>query len=118
MDIVYLYKKAWEKHDENIIRSIFHPDAEYYEKPFKKPLKGIEEIIKYWKFNSKTQQNVKFTILREICCSNQIIAEWQCDFDRIDLGKHLTLQGIFLADLKDEKINRFTEYFLKKEQHI
>jgi len=116
VNIVGLYKKSWENHDENLLRFIFHPEAVYYEKPFvKKPFQGIEEIIEYWKNNSEVQRNVKFTILREIHCNNEIIAEWRCEFDRIDLGKHLVTQGVFWANLKDNKINHFVEYFLQKE---
>jgi len=109
-----MYKKAWENHDENLLKLIFHPNALYYEKPFHDPLRGIEEILEYWRYNAKVQRNVKFNVLREIQNKNQIIAEWLCEFDRIDSRKHLVLQGVLWADLKKSKIECLTEYFLQK----
>lgn len=114
-DILSLYKKSWEEHDENILRLIFHPDAEYCEKPFERPIQGIEEIVQYWRQNREVQQNTRFAVLREVWGDNYVIAEWRCEFDRIDLGKHVVLQGILWASLKDNKISRFVEYFMKQE---
>lgn len=114
-DILSLYKKSWEEHNENLLRLIFHPDAEYYDKPFKRPLQGIEEIVQYWRRNREVQRNTRFAVLREVRGDNQVIAEWRCEFDRIDLGEHVVVQGVLWASLKDNKISRLVEYFMKQE---
>jgi len=118
IDLAGLYGLAWEKHDETLLRTIFHPQAEYFEKPFARSLKGIEEIVKYWRRNSAQQRNVKFTVLRRIDLKMATIVEWHCEFDRVDLGKHLVLQGVFWADVENDRIKRFVEYFARQDSQI
>lgn len=73
-DILSLYKKSWEEHDESILRLIFHPDAEYCEKPFERPIQCIEGIVQYWQQNREVQRSTRFVVLREVRGDNHVIA--------------------------------------------
>lgn len=115
--IIQQYGQAWESLDSGRITKIFTKDATYQETPFKKILKGHNDIKEYWENVVKAKQkHVKFTLGNVYIYGNIGIAEWKTRFIRRDNNNREELRGIILAEFYGGKIKRLWEYWHKEEK--
>jgi ketosteroid isomerase-like protein len=57
-----VYGCAWEQGDVEAVRSLFAPDAAYYEIPFDPPMVGLDAITAYWQEGAASaQKDVRFS---------------------------------------------------------
>ena len=111
-----LYGRAWMSLDPSLIDDLFTKEATYQEKPFEEPMKGIDEIRKYWNVVSETQKDVKFEY--EILESNHNfgVAHWKSSFVRPNQNILVMLDGVLVAHLDSEnKCTQFQEWWQSKK---
>ncbi len=112
-DLVEQYFDAWIKQSIETITQIFAEDATYDEKPgVEIPLKGIEQIKKYWDENPVSQRNIQMA--HEVVGfsdGNAIWSTFKGGFDT--LRKHIEIEGVikFTVDAARKKITALEEYF-------
>jgi hypothetical protein len=111
--LVQKYKQAWEEHNIEILREIFHCDV-YYQEHIYSVKNGIDELIAYWIENSNKQSNVSFIPIKIIEQSRDIAILWSAKFYDSSKMKEVLLEGMMLMILEDGKIKRFVEYFEHK----
>lgn len=110
------YGRAWEQRDARSAAELYAADATYQETPFTEPLRGREQILKYWLNVCRTQQDVHFGFEILAVTEESGLAHWWASFLRTPPGKRLSLDGIFLITLDSE--NRATslrEWWVRKE---
>ncbi|MGM0934504.1 MAG: VOC family protein [Bacteroidota bacterium] len=98
------YKTAWEQGKIEIIEALFSVNAQYYETPFEAPLKGIDNVLEYWKGAFDNQENITFGFDIIQTLHDKGFAKWNASFTRRNSGIKVSLNGIFEvcfdADLK------------------
>lgn len=111
--IVQKYKDAWEKHDLNILKELFHDDV-FYQEHCNSIRQGIDSLLDYWRENSIKQKTVKFTPIKVIEQNNDIIIYWTASFFQTYKNVNEFLEGIMWITLKDGKIINLIEFFEHK----
>jgi SnoaL-like domain len=110
------YGRAWQQLDARAAAELYAQGATYQETPFVEPLRGREEIFKYWLNVCRTQQDVHFEFEILAVTPESGLARWRAGFLRTPPGKRLALDGIFLVSLDAE--NRATslrEWWVRRE---
>jgi len=107
------YKNAWERHDVQLLASIFTSRSRYEISP-DRILYGIEQIKRYWETNREVQRAVCFEISKWAESGELIYADWTAQFARLDLGRKLLLRGSLTMELAEERIRRFSEFYTRK----
>ncbi len=96
------YGHAWETLNAEAAANLFRNDAEYFEMPFVEPLRGREEIFRYWTHVSRSQKKVRFNFKILSCTGDFGIAHWQATFTRFPAKTQVKLDGIFVIRLDAE----------------
>jgi hypothetical protein len=114
--ILKIYGEAWVQQDINKILSIFTKDGLYHERVLKEPMKGHQEIAKYWKTKvCEEQSNIKFKLLNFYISENNIIAEWEASFNNNLKNTRIHMKEVAILEIKDNKINSLREYWQSEE---
>jgi hypothetical protein len=112
--ILLKYFRSWETFSMSMVRELWTADAEYIIVGRRK-LVGLTEIVAYWEENSREQQNVSWSVERQLVAGNSIVATWSADFDRRDRSQHYWLAGLLWIEMTSgERIVRFVESFTKR----
>ncbi|MFQ6025341.1 MAG: nuclear transport factor 2 family protein [Nitrosopumilaceae archaeon] len=107
-----MYCRAWKTRDPSLIKNLFVTDATYHEKPFEKPISGVEAITEYWSIIAQTQDNVEFDYDILSVDENKGIAHWSASFVRKLTQTQVKLDGIFVVHLNFEsKCTKFEEWW-------
>jgi hypothetical protein len=112
-NIVELYKAAWESHNIELLKLIFHENIIYNDRDINLYV-GIDELINYWIKNSKKQKNINFNPIEVTSCDDKIIILWETSFFHTIKKKKKFLKGIIIMTVLDNKIIHFVEYFERK----
>lgn len=106
-----MYKYAWEKHNLNVLDSIFTLDIVYQEKP-ENILNGLEEVKNYWLENSIKQKDVLFNVKEYAIIGDEMMIDWSASFYHLIKRKNVNLKGIMCWTLVNGKINTLKESFI------
>jgi len=111
VNLLRKYFRAWSTRSKTLLNEVFTETAEYYEKPFSRPLCGLQAIQKYWEDRVLPQKNIKIRILRVAYTSLDAFAEWESRFaignTRVDVRGCLVLR----LDSSSQRIARLSEYY-------
>ena len=111
------YVQAWRTNDPEDARRLFAEDAAYYTNPFAEPVKGVDEIVRWWTVDPDPE------------------GSWQCDYRALAVDAHLGVgrgwtkyldetrssvdreyANIFVVEFDDEgRCTEFTEWFMKRK---
>ncbi len=114
--LLSLYFRAWEDQSIELLDSIFDCDALYHEKPFIKPLRGLDAIKNYWSRNVLRQKNIAIRILKVGYSSTDAFAEWETSFLQDNLKVKLKGALILILDCQTNKIASLHEYYTSKKK--
>lgn len=109
------YRRAWETRDAQRAAQLFTEDATYQVDAFSAPLEGREAIRRYWEEATRPHRDIRFQW--ELVARNGAlyVVEWQVEFSRVDVDRRLELRGVMFIELSGNKIFRFREYWLRRE---
>ena len=110
------YGAAWEAKDEMSFTAVFEEDSLYYWTPFEEPKRGVKEIGQAFSDAVARQKDIDFGA-RLLYVSAQLgAAHWSCSFTRIETGKRVHLDGIFVVQFGDSgKALSFREWWHSDE---
>lgn len=109
------YKRAWETRDAALVLSVFTEDAAYQESPFNPPLLGHAAIRRYWEEATGSHRDIDFRWQPLVSDGNLHVVEWSASFTRTTSGKLVELRGVMILELLGERIFRFREYWLRRD---
>lgn len=105
------YGEAWERRDPDLILTCFTPDLEYAETPFAEPFRGHAALRAYWAESCANHQDVRFGLGEVFVHGGRGWAEWTCTYTRRSTGERVEYRGMFVLDLRDDRIARLLEYW-------
>jgi len=109
------YRRAWEGRNADLVVSLFTEDATYHENPFGEPVVGRAGIRRYWEQAVGSQRDIRFRWHPLSSPGNLPVVEWEAEFTRMDSGRPVHLRGVMVLELCGERIFRFREYWLRRE---
>jgi SAM-dependent methyltransferase len=111
VSLLRLYFKAWRTQSTELLKEIFAPNAKYHEKPHRLPLRGLEQIERYWEAKVQQQRCLDVRVLRAAYSPQEAFAEWSANF--IMLGERVQVTGVLIlrVDLNDCRVTSLHEYF-------
>jgi limonene-1,2-epoxide hydrolase len=113
--IMGVYGRAWETRDADLVLSVFTEDATYQENPFSKPMAGHAAIRHYWEEATGPHREVQFHWEYASALGREHCIEWACTFTRGDVRGQIELRGVMFLELRGEKIFRFREYWVRRQ---
>ncbi|MBI4026222.1 MAG: nuclear transport factor 2 family protein [Verrucomicrobia bacterium] len=113
---VQKYQEAWEQRNPTLLAALFAPDAIYQYRPWK-AARGLREIERYWEDKVVPQANVRFEVLRECVCGNELWLEWKAVVGLPGTEPSVSLVGVMILDLDSNLcIKKLTEYYFKTDK--
>lgn len=110
--ILKVYEEAWVEQNIDKILSIFTEDGIYHERVLKEPMKGHEEIRKYWQTKVCDEQSeVKFRLLNYYIAGKTLIAEWEASFNSNIENNRIHIKEVAIMDIVGDKIKSLREYW-------
>jgi SAM-dependent methyltransferase len=109
------YFEAWERQDPSLLPQIFTKNAEYHDKPFKRPRKGLGEIKEYWLKQVCRQTDVSTKVLSTAYTRDGVFVEWKANFSLG--GRRVEVRGamILLIEADTGLVHTLREYFRSQE---
>ena len=90
------YGRAWVDGDPDQVVVLFTDTATYREVPFDDPMRGRQEIRKYWQEGAAdSQEDVEFASQVWAVVSDTAIAGWQARYTEKATGARVELDGTF-----------------------
>ena len=98
------YGRAWINGDPEQVVALFTDTAVYRETPFAEPMRGRQQIRRYWQEGAAgAQENVTFSAQVWAVVDRTAIAGWQAGFWRKDSGVRVELDGTFRLTFDAER---------------
>lgn len=110
------YGRAWEARDPEAAADLFTEDASYYETPFDPPATGRSAILNYWSAVPRYQRDISFRYQILAVTEDQGIARWWASFTRVENGRRVELDGVFLVTMDEsDRCATFREWWHRRE---
>ncbi len=105
------YFRAWESQDVELLEDVFEWDAEYHEKPYARPLRGLEEIKSYWREKVLIQRDIHLRIFQVAYAIDEVFIEWETTFNNPNECVYLMGTLIIHVNPNDHRASSLREYF-------
>ena len=110
-NLIYIYGKAWETKDSDLIATIFTDEATYND-PKELENTGLEAIKKYWKYKVIGEQDdITFNLKHIWIDGDTVIAEWHATFKDIKRNLFIDMIEVAIFTVKDKKFSSLREYY-------
>lgn len=111
LKLLYIYGKAWETQDPELIVTIFTDDATYND-PKEPENIGRDAIKKYWETKVVGEQaNIKFELKHVWIDGDTVIAEWHATFNDTKRNLFIDMMEVAIFTVKDGKFSALREYY-------
>lgn len=118
VNLLNIYKEAWEKQDPDLILTIFTPDACYLD-PKEPENHGHEGIRSYWVDKVVYgQKDIKFELLNTWVDDNHVIAEWYAEFIDVKRSLKIKMDEVAIFTTRDGKFSSLREYYKSEKTPI
>lgn len=115
LELIDVYKKAWETQNADLILTIFETDASYFDPFYEEPVHGHEGIYAYWSSKvCKEQRDISFKLLNLWVDGSQAICEWEAEFDDLVKKERKMIREVAIFDLSETKFANLREYYKSK----
>ena len=110
------YGAAWEQRNAQAAVDLFAEDDVYFVLPFSAPICGRQELLKYWKHVTSSQEQIQFDFEILAAGPAESVAHWRASFVLPSERKRLELDGICVVSLNSEgRCTRFWGCWHKRE---
>lgn len=111
LELLYIYGKAWETRDPELIITIFTEEATYND-PKEPENIGRDAIKEYWKYKViGEQENIKFNLKHVWVDGDTVLAEWHATFNDIKRNLFIEMDEVAIFTVKDDKFSSLREYY-------
>ena len=102
---------GWAKADVDLLMSVYAPDAVFLEAPFAEPLRGVEEIRRYWLEVPYHQSEITFKSGEIYAAGPWFSTEFRCVFRRKRTGEWVDARGAIFCETAEEKVTEMRMYW-------
>jgi hypothetical protein len=115
-DWIVAYANAWETANEDLIVSLFTPEATYRSSPYHEPHRGHAEIRCYWRRAAGRQSETRVRMGKPYAEGTRVAVEWWTTM--IEGQAQVTLPGcLLLRFASDGRCADLHEYWNLTEGH-
>jgi ketosteroid isomerase-like protein len=109
--LIDTFGRGWSKLRVDLIASAFAPDAVFLETPFSEPVRGLDDIRKYWADVPYHQSEVTFTSGEIFAVGPWFSTEFKCVFRRRRTGEWVDARGALFCESADGLITEMRMYW-------
>jgi hypothetical protein len=109
--LIDTFGRGWSKLRVDLIASAFAPEAVFLETPFSEPIRGLDDIRKYWADVPYHQSEVTFTSGEIFAVGPWFSAEFRCVFRRRRTGEWVDARGALFCESADGLITEMRMYW-------
>jgi ketosteroid isomerase-like protein len=109
--LIDTFGRGWSKLRVDLIASAFAPEAVFLETPFSEPIRGLDDIRKYWADVPYHQSEVTFTSGEVFAVGPWFSAEFRCVFRRRRTGEWVDARGALFCESADGLITEMRMYW-------
>lgn len=118
-DLFARFKNAREERDPDAMLELYSAMAEYRIDPFAQPLRGLNEIRRYWNAIVEEQLHVDFDVERVWVSGRVVLASWHAAFTRAATSERVRVRGFSTMELDDAgRIERMRDWSLMRDVGI
>jgi ketosteroid isomerase-like protein len=109
--LIDTFGKGWSKGDIELLMSVYSPDAVFVETPFTPPLRGQDEVRKYWLEVPYNQSEITFTSGEIFAAGPWFSTEFKCVFRRRRTGEWVEARGAIFCETSAQQITEMRMYW-------
>jgi len=109
--LIDTFGRGWSKLRVDLIASAFAPDAVFLETPFSEPIRGLDDIRKYWADVPYHQSEVTFTSGEIFAVGPWFSTEFKCLFRRRRTGEWVDARGALFCESSNGLITEMRMYW-------
>lgn len=109
--LIDTFGRGWSKLRVDLIASAFSADAVFLETPFTEPIRGLDDIRKYWADVPYHQSEVTFTSGEIFVVGPWFSTEFKCVFRRRRTGEWVDARGALFCETADGLISEMRMYW-------
>jgi len=109
--LIDTFGRGWSKLRVDLIASAFAQEAVFLETPFSEPIRGLDDIRKYWADVPYHQSEVTFTSGEIFAMGPWFSTEFKCVFRRRRTGEWVDARGALFCETADGLITEMRMYW-------
>lgn len=109
--LVDTFGRGWSKLRVDLIAEVFSPEAIFVETPFSEPIRGLDDIRKYWADVPYHQSEVTFTSGEIFVVGPWFSTEFKCVFRRRRTGEWVDARGALFCETEGGRISEMRMYW-------
>ncbi len=113
-ELVDTFARGWSKGQVDLIVQVFNTDAVFQETPFSAPLKGSEEIRKYWSDVPVHQSEITVTTGEVYMAGPWFATEFKSVFRRRRTGEWVEARGAMFCETDGLRLTEMRMYWHRR----
>ena len=109
--LIDTFGQGWERGNLDLLMSVYADDVVFVETPFSHPLKGAEEVRRYWADTPYHQSEVTFTSGEIYSAGPWFSTEFRCRFRRRRTGEWVEARGAIFCETAGNQISEMRMYW-------
>ena len=109
--LIDTFGKGWSKENIDLLMSVYSPDVTFIETPFTQPLKGQEEVRRYWLDVPYNQSEITFSSGEIFAAGPWFSTEFKCVFRRRRTGEWVEARGAIFCETSARLITEMRMYW-------
>jgi ketosteroid isomerase-like protein len=105
------FGSGWAKGNIDLLMSVYAPDAVFIETPFSPPLKGVDEVRRYWSEVPYNQSEISFSSGEIYAAGPWFSTEFKCVFRRRRTGEWVEARGAVFCETDAGRITEMRMYW-------
>lgn len=109
--LIDTFGQGWSGAKVDLLLSVYASEAVFIETPFSSPLRGLEEIGRYWRNVPYHQSEVSFRSGEIYAAGPWFSTEFKCVFRRRRTGEWVDARGAIFCETAGERISEMRMYW-------
>jgi ketosteroid isomerase-like protein len=109
--LIDTFGNAWQRGNIDLLMSVYAEDVVFIETPFSSPLRGIDEVRRYWAETPYNQSEVTFTSGEIYSAGPWFSTEFKCRFRRRRTGEWVEARGAIFCETASDRITEMRMYW-------
>jgi ketosteroid isomerase-like protein len=109
--LIDTFGTGWSKGNIELLMTVYAPEVVFIETPFSPPLKGLDEVRRYWAEVPYNQSEITFSSGEIYAAGPWFSTEFKCVFRRRRTGEWVEARGAIFCETESERITEMRMYW-------
>jgi ketosteroid isomerase-like protein len=109
--LIDTFGNSWARGNIDLLMSVYTPEAVFVETPFSPPIRGADEIRRYWTEVPYNQSEIVFSSGEIYAAGPWFSTEFKCVFRRRRTGEWVEARGAIFCETEGERITEMRMYW-------